>query len=122
MLFAIGLGLLFFVVAKVTDLKTAALVGAAAGILLVVVQRFVKNVDLLGGLALFGVVMMLISASFAIAFDDDYIIKLRSTIVGLIGSALFVFTLVNSVNFMDGANGLAMGSVAIGLAALGVIS
>lgn len=41
----------------------------------------------------------------------------------LAGTALWVFTLVNCVNFMDGANGLAMGSVAIGLivlAALGV--
>lgn len=37
-------------------------------------------------------------------------------VVGLVGSALFVFTLVNCVNFMDGANGLAMGSVAVGLA------
>lgn len=43
-------------------------------------------------------------------------------IVGLIGSALWIFTLVNSVNFMDGSNGLAMGSMAVGLAALGVIS
>lgn len=36
-------------------------------------------------------------------------------IVALFGTALWVFTLVNSVNFMDGSNGLAMGSVAIGL-------
>jgi len=42
--------------------------------------------------------------------------------VGLIGSALWVFTLINSVNFMDGSNGLAMGSAAIGLAALGAIA
>ncbi|MES1199950.1 MAG: hypothetical protein ABUS57_00690 [Pseudomonadota bacterium] len=35
--------------------------------------------------------------------------------VGLGGSVLWVFTLVNCVNFMDGANGLCMGSVAIGL-------
>ncbi len=42
--------------------------------------------------------------------------------VGLAGTALWIFTLVNAVNFMDGANGLAMGSVAIGLAALGVVS
>jgi UDP-N-acetylmuramyl pentapeptide phosphotransferase/UDP-N-acetylglucosamine-1-phosphate transferase len=41
---------------------------------------------------------------------------------GLIGTALWIFTLVNSVNFMDGANGLAMGSAAIGLAALAAIS
>lgn len=38
--------------------------------------------------------------------------------LGLFGSAMWVFTLVNCVNFMDGANGLAMGSVAIGLATL----
>lgn len=43
-------------------------------------------------------------------------------LVGLIGSGLWVFTLVNSVNFMDGSNGLAMGSAAIGLTALGVIA
>jgi UDP-N-acetylmuramyl pentapeptide phosphotransferase/UDP-N-acetylglucosamine-1-phosphate transferase len=41
-------------------------------------------------------------------------------IAGLAGTALWIFTLVNCVNFMDGANGLAMGSVAIGLCALGV--
>ena len=43
-------------------------------------------------------------------------------VVGLAGTALWIFTLVNSVNFMDGSNGLAMGSAAIGLAALGVIA
>jgi UDP-N-acetylmuramyl pentapeptide phosphotransferase/UDP-N-acetylglucosamine-1-phosphate transferase len=36
-------------------------------------------------------------------------------IVALGGTALWVFTLINAVNFMDGSNGLAMGSVAIGL-------
>jgi len=40
----------------------------------------------------------------------------------LIGTALWVFVMVNTVNFMDGANGLAMGSVAIGLVALAAIS
>jgi UDP-N-acetylmuramyl pentapeptide phosphotransferase/UDP-N-acetylglucosamine-1-phosphate transferase len=43
-------------------------------------------------------------------------------IAGVIGSALWIFTLVNCVNFMDGSNGLAMGSVAIGLTSLGVIA
>lgn len=42
--------------------------------------------------------------------------------LGLIGTAAWVFTMVNCVNFMDGANGLAMGSVAIGLAALAAIA
>ncbi|MGE0595680.1 MAG: glycosyltransferase family 4 protein [Hyphomonadaceae bacterium] len=42
--------------------------------------------------------------------------------LGVIGSALFVFTLVNAVNFMDGCNGLAMGSVAFGMCALGAVA
>jgi UDP-N-acetylmuramyl pentapeptide phosphotransferase/UDP-N-acetylglucosamine-1-phosphate transferase len=43
-------------------------------------------------------------------------------LIGLAGSALWIFTLINSVNFMDGSNGLAMGSVAIGLSVLGAIA
>lgn len=42
--------------------------------------------------------------------------------VGLIGTALWVFTVLNVVNFMDGSNGMAMGCVAIGLGALAVIA
>jgi intracellular septation protein A len=86
----IATGLLFFVVAKLTDLKTAALVGAAVGLGLVVVQRFVK-VDLIGGMMLFGVFMLLVSAGFAILFEDEEVIKHRSTIVGLVGATCFLF-------------------------------
>jgi UDP-N-acetylmuramyl pentapeptide phosphotransferase/UDP-N-acetylglucosamine-1-phosphate transferase len=39
-------------------------------------------------------------------------------IASVLGSALFVFTMVNTVNFIDGANGLSAGSVGIGLAGL----
>jgi intracellular septation protein A len=85
----VALGLLFFAVAKLTDLGTAALVGAGAGLALVVAQRFVK-VDLLGGLALFGIVMLLISAGLALAFQDDMMIKMRTTIVGLVSAAFFL--------------------------------
>jgi intracellular septation protein A len=85
----IALGILFYAVAKLTDLPTAALVGAGAGIALVVLQRFVKA-DLLGGLALFGIVMLLISAGLAVAFQDDMAVKMRSTIVGLISATLFL--------------------------------
>lgn len=42
--------------------------------------------------------------------------------LGLIGSALWVFTMANCVNFMDGANGLAMGAAAIGLGGLALAS
>jgi intracellular septation protein A len=89
LLIDVALGLLFFLVAKLTDLGTAALVGAGAGLALVVVQRFVK-VDLLGGLALFGIVMLLVSAGLALAFQDDMMVKMRSTIVGLVSAALFL--------------------------------
>ncbi|MBL8546689.1 MAG: hypothetical protein JNL81_09495 [Hyphomonadaceae bacterium] len=43
-------------------------------------------------------------------------------VIALIGTALWVFTLLNVVNFMDGANGMAMGSVAVGLLALSVMA
>lgn len=43
-------------------------------------------------------------------------------VVGLVGTALWMFTLINAVNFMDGANGLSMGCVAIGLTALALIA
>ncbi len=85
----IALGLLFFAVAKMTDLTTAALVGAAAGIALVVAQRFVK-VDLIGGLALFGVAMLLLSAALAYAFQDEDAVKWRGTVLGLISAGLFL--------------------------------
>lgn len=85
----IGLGLLFYAVAKLTDLTTAALVGAVVGIGLVVLQRFIKT-DIIGGLALFGVVMLLISAGLALAFQDDMAVKMRTTIVGLISAAFFL--------------------------------
>jgi UDP-GlcNAc:undecaprenyl-phosphate GlcNAc-1-phosphate transferase len=42
--------------------------------------------------------------------------------LALVGTALWIFVMVNTVNFMDGANGLAMGSVGIGLIALGAIA
>lgn len=42
--------------------------------------------------------------------------------LALLGTALWIFTFINCVNFMDGANGLAMGSVGVGLVALGAIS
>ena len=85
----VATGLLFYLVAKFTDLTTAALVAAAVGIALVVAQRFVK-VDLLGGLALFGIVMLLISAGLAWWLRDSEWVKQRSTITGLIAAALFL--------------------------------
>ena len=43
-------------------------------------------------------------------------------VAGVLGTALWVFVMMNATNFMDGTNGLAMGSSAISLAALALIS
>jgi intracellular septation protein A len=91
----IGLGLLFYVIAKLTDLTTAALAGAVIGLVLLAVQR-ITRIDLLGGLALFGIAMMLISAGLAIAFQSDEAVKYRTTFMGLLSATLF---------FVDGVFG-----------------
>jgi intracellular septation protein A len=85
----IALGILFYVVARLTDLPTAAIVSAIAGLALVIVQRFVK-VDLLGGMAVFGTIMLLISAGFSIAFQSDWAVMMRSTIIGGISALAFL--------------------------------
>lgn len=85
----VATGLLFFAVGKATDLQTAALVGVAVGVALVLFQRLTR-IDVTGGLVLFGILMMAISAGLAILSDDDAWIKLRGTITGLIGAAFFL--------------------------------
>ncbi len=84
----IGLGLLFFAAGKLTgDLSTAALIGAAAGLALVLAQRFV-TVDLLGGFAVFGTIMLLISAGFSLAFQSEFMVQIKSTVLGLLVAGL----------------------------------
>jgi intracellular septation protein A len=90
----IALGILFFVLGKTTDLRTAALVTAAVGLSLVPLQwlinRFApKPIDLLGGLALFGVIMMLISAGFSWYFESEFAVQLKATVMGGIGATVF---------------------------------
>ena len=85
----VAMAVAFFVVAKAFGLTAAAVSGAAAGLVLWVIQRLVK-VDLLGGLAVFGIVMSLISAGFALAFDDPWLVQMRSTIIGVVGAIPFL--------------------------------
>jgi intracellular septation protein A len=85
----LGLALFFFVCAKLTNLTTAALLGAAAGLAIIVVQRYVKA-DLLGGLAIFGVIMLLVSAGFSLVFQDEDIVKMKGTWLGLLTATLFL--------------------------------
>ena len=91
----VATGLLFYVIAKMTDLQTAALVGVAIGFGLVTFQRITK-IDVTGGLALFGILMLCISAGLAVWLNDDEWIKLRGTITGLIAASFFI---------IDGARG-----------------
>jgi intracellular septation protein A len=85
----ISTGILFFVVAKIAGLTTATLVGATVGLGLVVLQRFIKT-DILGGMVLFGIAMLLLSGGFAWFVEDDTIIKMKSTILGLIAATVFL--------------------------------
>ena len=86
----IALGLLFFAVSNVTgNLTTAALVGAVAGLTVVVAQRFVK-VDLLGGLGMFGVFTLLLSAGFSLWFLDERMVQLKGSILGVLVASLIL--------------------------------
>lgn len=124
----LGMALLFFVVGKLSEsLVTPALVCAGAGLVLIVVQRFVK-VDLLGGLALFGVAVLLVSATFAWFFQDDWAIKMRSTIIGgLVATVMFGDALFNHGRYFGGRlarfmpNPIDTRRMAAGLAGLGVV-
>jgi intracellular septation protein A len=121
----LALGLVFFAVAKLFGLTEAALVGAAAGLALLVVQRFVK-VDLVGGLALFGVVTLLLSAGYAWLVQDEELIKLRTTVVGLIAASMFMIDGALGGRWLGRGLGrylpyddLRLGRLSLGLGALG---
>lgn len=129
----IALGLLFFLVAKATgNLNTAALVGVAAGLAVVVAQRFVK-VELLGGLALFGVLTLLLSAGFSLWFQDEHMVQLKGTILGgLIASIILLDASFNQGRYFGAriaryvpgaavdARRLAMGTALLGLTMAGL--
>ena len=123
----LGMALLFFVVGKLSEsLVTPALVCAGAGLVLIIVQRFVK-VDLLGGLALFGVAVLCVSAAFAWFFQDDWAIKMRSTIVGgIVAAVMFADAIFNRGDYFGGRlarfmpNPIDHRRMAAGLATLGV--
>ena len=86
----LALAALFFIVSKVTgDLVLAAIVGGVTGLGLIVLQRFIK-VDLLGGFAVFGTIMLGISTVFSLVLQDSYWVQMKSTALGLFTAALFM--------------------------------
>ena len=85
----LGLGALFFITGKITeDLIFASFVGVAGGLTLLVLQRFVK-IDLLGGFAVFGTIMLFISGIFSFVFQDDYWVQMKGTALGLLSASMF---------------------------------
>lgn len=124
-------GLLFYLIAKMTDLQTAAMVGVVVGFGLVLFQRITK-IDVTGGLALFGIAMLCISAGLALWLNDDEWIKLRGTITGLIAASIFLIDglrggpyigkgLARYMPYSDlnpGRFAIAMGSIGVIMAAL----
>lgn len=63
----------------------------------------------------------LVARADAFAFGAGGVLKL-GLVVGVMGSALWLFTIINATNFMDGANGLAMGCSAVTLICLGGVA
>lgn len=124
----ISIGLLFFVMVKLTDdLPFAALVTAGAGLTVVLVQRFVK-VDLLGGLAMFGVAMLLVSAGFSYAFDSDWAVKMKSTLLGgVVAVLMYSDAFINNGRYFGGRLARYMPApivprrMSVGMATLGVV-
>ena len=124
----LALGALFYLVGKFTeDLALAAIVGAGAGLALVVLQRFVK-VDLLGGFAVFGTIMLVISAIFSLALQDDYWVQMKGTVLGLFTASIFMIDGVFRQGAYFGARierymplPLHHNRIAIGMSALGMV-
>ena len=124
----LALGALFYLVGKFTeDLALAAIVGAAAGLALVLLQRFVK-VDLLGGFAVFGTIMLVISAIFSLALQDDYWVQMKGTVLGLLTASIFMIDGVFRRGAYFGARierymplPLHHNRIAIGMSALGMV-
>ena len=125
----LGLGALFFIVGKVTgDLVLAAVVGGVTGLGLIVLQRFVK-VDLLGGFAVFGTIMLGISTAFSLILQDSYWVQMKGTALGLFTAALFmadglfrqgVYFGARFERYMPGS--LHHNRLAIGMSLMGILS
>lgn len=92
-------GVLFFFVAREYGLVSAAISGAFVTLALVIVDRFVKP-DLTGGFAVFGALMALISAGLALTLQDDLAVKLRGSIMGLIGAGFALLDWLNDGQYL----------------------
>lgn len=125
----LALAALLFIVSKLTgDLVLGAIVGAAAGLGLILLQRF-ATVDLLGGFAVFGTIMLVISAIFSVVLQDSYWVQMKGTALGLFTAALFMadgllrqgaYFGARFERYMPGS--LHHNRLAIGMSIMGVVS
>lgn len=81
------LGFVFFFVASQYDILTAAVSGVCLTIPLYFAQQYFK-VDLLGGLAKFGVATSLLAAGISLILQDEIFIQLKGTIIGAVSAIL----------------------------------
>lgn len=106
-------------------LRTALAVAAAFAALVLGLFDDLNNLGprfkfgLMSAIALFIAIFVARAQVFPIAGD---IVLDTGIVFAVLGSALWVFTMANAVNFIDGANGLAMGSMSIGLTGLALIA
>jgi UDP-N-acetylmuramyl pentapeptide phosphotransferase/UDP-N-acetylglucosamine-1-phosphate transferase len=104
--------------------RTGLAVAAAFATLLVGLLDDLNNLDARPKLAILALIAILTAVFVARAdvlpVGGAFVIRF-GFLFGVLGSALWIFTLTNTVNFMDGANGLAMGSMAVGFTGLGVL-
>ncbi|MBK8197109.1 MAG: hypothetical protein IPK75_01975 [Acidobacteria bacterium] len=122
-----GIGAIAMLGSPVTALLSAPpLAGVAA---FTVLAAFLGWIDDVYGLpAMAKLVALVVAAVGSIAFGpqpsalwighDVFAIPI---VLGILGAAAFVFVMANAVNFMDGANGIAMGTALIILAAMGLL-
>jgi len=111
--------------AQGASLKIALAVGAAFAALVLGLVDDLHNLGprikfgLMAALSLF--VAIFVARAQTFAFAGGAVLD-TGIVFGVLGSALWVFTMANAVNFIDGANGLAMGSMVVGLVGLALIA
>lgn len=127
--FALGLAVLMTPPVRawsdgLTEIEVAHMAAASAFAFLFAILGSVDDAHNLGPrtkFALFVTMAMVapivVGGPLAIPIGEGLVLPLHP-ILALMGSALWVFVLVNAVNFLDGANGLSMGSSLVGLAGL----
>lgn len=112
--------LLLVPVAAPTD--QAALAGIALCALLAAGLGFIDDLVTLGGALKFAILALISLALAGMAGPVTELGLALPWILGWLGSALFVFTLANAVNFMDGSDGLMASSLIPASLALAVLA